>query len=310
MFALFCIYIVSAQATAIRRMSHCCWGFPWRRGTAHERHHYWQWSDWTITCVYVCMYNVHVYTLYIVTVVQCTYCTSTCMYYICVQYLHVGGLNTKLGDSGLTHLVVADTVDPGDIPVTSSRHEWTIYCTLPQCILYMCIYIVYIHAHVYMCKQTCIYMCMHISTCMYYRYMLHVNSPFYYCMTPPTQLAPNITCTCIYVHVHVPTPRSIYTGHWSHTGYCSYVEVYLGLVEVPLQGGVWYLRCVAPPLLILPFLSERSAGSHAHSCWTQSTVLLYMYMYMLHNTSSRARPLSFYSSSIVPPPLDGLPQDT
>ena len=30
-------------------------------------------------------------------------------------------MNGELGDSGLTHLVVADTVDPADVPVTSSR---------------------------------------------------------------------------------------------------------------------------------------------------------------------------------------------
>ncbi|CAI8002154.1 Protein ECT2 [Geodia barretti] len=32
-----------------------------------------------------------------------------------------GGMNGELGDAGLTHLVVADTVDPSEIPVTSSR---------------------------------------------------------------------------------------------------------------------------------------------------------------------------------------------
>ena len=30
-------------------------------------------------------------------------------------------MNGELGDAGLTHLVVADTVDPSEIPVTSSR---------------------------------------------------------------------------------------------------------------------------------------------------------------------------------------------
>ena len=32
-----------------------------------------------------------------------------------------GAVNAELGDSGLTHLVVADTVEPSELPVTSSR---------------------------------------------------------------------------------------------------------------------------------------------------------------------------------------------
>ena len=35
--------------------------------------------------------------------------------------VRVGGVNVELGDEGLTHYVVADSVDPGDIPLTSRR---------------------------------------------------------------------------------------------------------------------------------------------------------------------------------------------
>ena len=44
-------------------------------------------------------------------------CCYTCMY----TMFWVGGVNAELGDEGLTHYVVADSVDPGDIPLTSPR---------------------------------------------------------------------------------------------------------------------------------------------------------------------------------------------